>query len=59
MAVRVRRLLRLLLLVSRTLIPSARVPPKSGKSILPTLPASVSRQLVAVNLVSAVGKSVT
>ena len=32
------------------------VPPMSGKDILPTLPASVSGQLVAVNLVSAVGK---
>ena len=31
----------------------------SGKDILPTLPANVWRQLVPVNLVSAVGKFVT
>ena len=41
------------------LILHVRVPPMSGKDICPALPALTLRQLVPVNLVSAVGKSVT
>ena len=37
----------------------ARVPPMSGKDLCPALPALTLRQLVPINLVSAVGKTVT
>ena len=38
---------------------NARVPPLGGKDMCPALPALTSRQLVRVNLVSVVGKTVT
>ena len=40
-------------------IVNAHAPPMSGKDICPALSALTSRQVVPVNLVSAVGKSVT
>ena len=45
-------------LKSHAHIINARVPSMSGKDTCPALPALTSRQLVPVDLVSAVGKSV-